>query len=62
LWALGSVGGAAAAATDATFGWRMSRALELDREDAVSERTEARVATMVTLGGAAVGTLAGLLA
>ncbi|HWM08930.1 MAG TPA: hypothetical protein VNO82_06290 [Solirubrobacteraceae bacterium] len=62
VWIVGSVGGAAAAATDATVGWRISRRLGLDREDAVSEGMEAGVATVVTLSGMVVGTLAGLLA
>jgi hypothetical protein len=61
-WLLGSLGGAAAAATDATVGWRIARMLEVDREDAVSPNREMGVATIVTLGGAIVGTLAGLLA
>jgi hypothetical protein len=62
LWLVGSVGGAATAATDATIGWRISRLLGADREDAVTANLEMGVATMVTLGGAVIGTLAGLAA
>jgi hypothetical protein len=62
LWLVGSVGGAAAAATDATVGWRIARILGVDREDAVTDEIEMGVAALVTLGGAAVGTLAGLAA
>ena len=61
-WLLGSLGGAAAAATDATVGWRLARLLEVDRDDAVTPNVEKGVATIVTLGGGIVGTLAGLLA
>jgi hypothetical protein len=62
VWLAGSLGGAAAAATDATVGWRVARSLGVDREDAVTPNLEMGVATMVTLGGAALGTLAGLAA
>jgi len=62
VWLLGSLGGAAAAATDATVGWRVARLLGVDREDAVTPNLEMGVATMVTLGGAALGTFAGLAA
>jgi hypothetical protein len=61
-WLFGSLGGAAAAATDGTVGWRIARMLEVDSEDAVSPNLEMGVATIVTLGGAMGGTLAGLLA
>jgi hypothetical protein len=62
LWLVGRLGGAAAAATDATVGWRIARVLGVDREDAVTEEVEMGVTALVTLGGAAVGTLAGLAA
>ena len=62
VWLLGSLGGAAAAATDATVGWRIARALGVDHEDAVTPNLEMGVATGVTLAGAALGTVAGLLA
>jgi hypothetical protein len=61
-WMLGSVGGAAAAATDATVGWRLARVLKVDREDAVTPNMEMGVATLVTLAGAAIGTVAGVAA
>lgn len=56
----GSLAGAAAAATDATVGWRISRALGADRQ-VVSERVEMGTATMVTILGALIGTVGALL-
>lgn len=57
----GSFAGAAAAATDAILGWRISRALGLERGE-VSERAEIGTATVVTVIGALVGTVGGLIA
>jgi hypothetical protein len=62
VWLVGSLAGAATAATDATLGWRIPRRVGIEREDSVTEAQEARVAAVVTLGGAAIGTIAGLLA
>jgi hypothetical protein len=58
----GTLGGACAAAVDATFGWRLARALGIEHAHRDTLHEEARVAAKVTLGGALVGTLAGLFA
>jgi hypothetical protein len=57
----GSFAGAAAAAVDATVGWRVSRALGAG-ERHVPEHVEIGTATVVTLLGAVIGTVAGALA
>lgn len=62
VWLLGAVGGAAAAATDATVGWRIGRALGVDRAGRVSDGQEAVVAIVVTGVGAVLGAATGLLA
>jgi len=62
VWLVGSLAGAATAATDATLGWRIPRRLGIEREDSVTEAQEASVAAVVTLIGAIVGTIAGLVA
>jgi hypothetical protein len=62
VWLVGSLAGAATAATDATLGWRIPRRVGIEREDSVTEAQEASVAAVVTLGGAVIGTIAGLLA
>ena len=58
----GAAAGAAAAAVEATLGWRVSRLIGVDSANDVSESLEARVATVVTLSGAALGALGAVLA
>lgn len=58
----GTLGGACAAAVDATAGWRVARIVGIDHALAVTSRQEARVAAKLTLTGALLGTLAGLFA
>jgi hypothetical protein len=58
----GAAAGAAAAAVEATLGWRISRAMGVDAAGDITESVEARVATLVTLSGAALGALGALLA
>lgn len=50
------------AAVEATVGWRISRALGVDRADAVTEGQEMGVAAFVTVSGAVLGAVGGLLA
>ena len=59
---VGAAAGAAVAATESTLGWRISRAVGVDREDAVTSRGEMAVAGAVTLSGAILGGAAGLFA
>jgi hypothetical protein len=59
LFVVGAAAGAAVAATEATLGWRISRALGI--EDNVSPRMETGVAIVVTLTGALLGGVAGAL-
>lgn len=61
-WLAGAAGGAAAAATDATLGWRLARALGVRDPVEVDDRTERLTAASVTILGAVVGGLAGLVA
>lgn len=58
----GALAGAAAGATDATLGWRISRVLGVDQARGVTDGQEIVVTAIVTVTGAVIGGLAGLLA
>jgi len=59
---VGAAAGAAVAAVESTFGWRISRAVGVDSEEDVEPDAEMSVATLVTLSGAFLGGLAALAA
>jgi hypothetical protein len=62
VWAAGAVAGATAAAVESTVGWRIARRLGVPDHPELTERLEAATATAVTVSGAVLGGLAGLLA
>ena len=59
---VGAAAGAAVAAVESTFGWRISRGLGVDTAGDIDEASEMLTTTLVTLSGALLGGLAALLA